>query len=354
MQSNELVIEGKLVLNNDVVKGQVLMKNGKIIKLRKTGRAHYKTSALVFPGFVDVHTHMREPYWEYKEDFRTGSEAAVNGGVTIAFDMPNNPLPTINKKRLEKKVELSKKSLIPLYFYGGVENEFEDMPVVGYKIYLGESTGKLLTKNLEETIRKMEGRIVSFHCEPEEETIRLVKSFKGVVKNICHVSTAKGLELCDELYCEVTPHHLYFTENDELKMLPPLRSKEDRNYLLRNIGKATFLATDHAPHLPEENAYGVPGLDTYGPFVGWLIKKGVSLETIVDLTSKNASKIFGLNNYLRPGGDANLTILKLEDHMITSKNLKTKCGWSPFERKILGARTEAVVANGELLSYANN
>ena len=177
---------------------------------------------------------------------------------------------------------------------------------------------------------------------------------------ICHVSTQRGMELIEAakkslatLTCEVTPHHLYFTQEDSeldpwLHMNPPLRSEEDRDYLFYacQMGLVDFLASDHAPHTPNEKhkgAAGVPHLDTYGPFVGWLLDKGMPPRLLAQMTSFNPGAYLGIpHGLLQPGYRAELTVLSHEPLRITPDILQTKCGWSPFECLTLPWRVEAV------------
>src|SRR5208337_226712 len=151
---HDLVVAGKVVSSSGVQEMEIGISDGKIAEMRRQGlegtRVIKTGRALIFPGFIDIHVHMREPGWEQKEDFRTGSEAAVHGGVTTVVDMPNNPRPAIDLAVLREKARLaSKKALVDVRFYGGVVYEELDelgrisSLVVGYKLYLAKTTGNL-------------------------------------------------------------------------------------------------------------------------------------------------------------------------------------------------------------------
>src|SRR5712692_10488574 len=125
---NDLVIEGTVVGPDGLATLEVGVSDGKISEVKRQGvkgtRRIRAERSLIFPGFIDVHVHMREPGWEYKEDFRTGSLAALHGGVTSVVDMPNNPVPTTTRSALDEKKKLAEaKSLIDVKFYGGVLRE---------------------------------------------------------------------------------------------------------------------------------------------------------------------------------------------------------------------------------------
>ncbi len=134
---HDLVIEGKVVNPEGVYEAQIGIDDGYITEIKKQGLRADKTvearGCLIFPGFIDIHAHLREDSshkWDYKEDFGTGSAAAVHGGITTVVDMPNTPLPGINADRIRKKCELARstsKGLIDVFFYGGV-TESESNP----------------------------------------------------------------------------------------------------------------------------------------------------------------------------------------------------------------------------------
>jgi len=180
---HDLVVAGKVVSSVGVEEMEIGISDGKIAEMKRQGLAGRRTikagRALVFPGFIDIHVHMREPGWEQKEDFRTGSEAAVHGGVTTVADMPNNLKPAINLAVLREKARLaSKKALVDVKFYGGVVykelNELRRISslVSGYKLYLAKTTGNLMFPPSE--LKKVfglvagTGRPASLHCEDQE------------------------------------------------------------------------------------------------------------------------------------------------------------------------------------------
>jgi len=373
-----LVITGLFADRRGVFKAQVKISNGVITRVAKSGLkgddvVKIPSGCLCLPGFIDIHTHLREPGFEYKEDFETGSMAAINGGVTMLFDMPNNIPPTDSFERLKEKEKLAEKSIIPIEFYQTVGKTGFDKRLKGpFKVFLSKTTG---AGNNEECIKHLKNKIVAFHCETPDmkqssmsEILAVSKALGLSYENritpiICHASTRGTIQLINKVrrkmrvYCEATPHHLFFTKRDKnelLTMNPPLRERRDRDYLLSAVksGSVDFLATDHAPHTledKEDGCRGVPGLDTYAPFVCWLIDRGINIKRIVELTSYNASRLFSLNRgVIKKEYNGSLTILDLrKDYVVNADELKTKCGWSPFEGVSFPGKTYGVIIDGE-------
>jgi len=375
----ERVLHGRFADTEGVYEAYVGVSKGKIAKISDNelkGRdfisilqPHY-----IFPAFIDTHVHLREPGWEQKEDFATGSAAALNGGVKTVLDMPNLPEPIDTLERLEKKIALAQGMLVDIRHFAMATNagEIKKMArlAVGYKIYTAKSTGDSIMSW--DAIEKASSIIASvdkpatFHCEdkslftgatrhsdarPRESEILAIEKALGVVEktgveaNIAHVSTEEGARFCREaeVMHEVTPHHAFFTKEQEsplLKMNPPLREKRDCDALLRALREGNcMLATDHAPHTLKEKQginppSGVPGLDTYGLFVSWLLKeKWVSPRAIAKVTSHNAARFFSLpGGRIAEGAPAAFTVIGTEGSTIVhNSDVKTKCGWTPFD-----------------------
>ena len=410
----DLVVEGRAVTPRGVQELQIGILGGRIAEMRrqglKGGRRISAGSCIIFPGFIDPHVHLREPGWEQKEDFASGSEAAVHGGVTTVFDMPNNPVPATDIPTLETKAKLARsKAVIDVKFFGGVSGSLSQVreirsKVIGYKIYLAETTGnlRLPTKKLRAALAAVNdaGKPASVHCEeqsiidqkrkelsglgrpdlhsdlrpPEAEldSVRKVLALRGDAKvNICHVSTGGALGLVEKsrgqrprVTCEVTLHHLFFSrrsmyKSDLLRTNPPLRNEEDREAMLEGLrtGRVDFLVTDHAPHTLTEKrvggACGVPGLDNYGNLVSWLIKRhGFDLETIAAVCSGNQARFFGLKDRgaIELGRRADLTLLDLKaPERVASERMRTKCGWTPYEGFEFPGRVRWTIFGGSAL-----
>jgi dihydroorotase len=415
---HDLVVAGRVVSPSGVQEMEIGVSDGKIAELKKQGLAGTRTinagRALIFPGFIDIHVHMREPGWEQKEDYRTGSEAAVHGGVTTVADMPNNPIPATNPAALQEKARLARrKAIVEVLFYGGVVRErLDDVTrisgmVAGYKLYLAKTTGDLTfpQQELGEALKLIAGtgRPVSLHCEDQriidERTRGLagekrpdvycdirppaaeVAAAKAVIAaltdaphlraNICHASTEETLSLLQtapskgiSLECEAALHHLYFNrramlESRMLRTNPPLRQERDRTALVNGLkdGRVSFLVTDHAPHLPEEKLSdglsGVPGLDDYGHMASWLImKEDVHPTVIARVACTNPASFLGLvdRGQIEVGRRADLSILDIRSpEVVKGKDVRSKCGWSPYEGKEFPGRMKWTIRGGEQL-----
>lgn len=370
-----------------------------------TGDADIITPGTIFPGFIDLHVHAREDMshaQDYKEDFKSAGEAALHGGVALFAEMPNNPIPPIDDASYEAKEALTKSSSCEVLLYAlcapGTKPLSKKVP---YKAIIGGTTNASSMcfssrEELEETLSLYKGQHVSFHCEdahvlkesesasthearrPKEAEISgvdlalsCIERF-GIHGKICHVSTKEALEKIREakkrgvdVMCEVTPHHLYFDEEmiDDQRLFqvnPPIRqSKENRLALIEGLkdGSIDFLATDHAPHTVEEKKEGISGLpqlDTYTPFVLWLMKEhGFTEEDVIRITSLNAgvflsSFIDGKYGKIEEGYVGSLTILSDTPEVIQKEDLKTKCAWSPFEGVEFPGRALYTIVKGKI------
>jgi len=313
----------------------------------------------ILPGCIDPHVHFRCPGMEYKEDWITGSQSAVSGGVTTVLDMPNTNPPTSTVKRLLEKRELVKKDSIVNYgfhFAALIDNieEIENVKnIASVKVYFGSSTGNLLVNDHSylDRLLKVTKYPICFHAENEEiikgnedkyraeaiynplihgkirseyaaemavrEILELTKDYNNKIY-FCHTSTRKEIELIEkarasrEVYCEATPHHIFLNEEilkkigNYAKVNPPLRKEEDRVYLYNALlnNKIDTIGSDHAPHnkLEKENEYfeapsGMPGVATLVPLLLSEVYKGkLSISQFVKLTSNNTATIFSIRN----------------------------------------------------------
>lgn len=368
---------------------------------------------LIFPSLIDPHVHLRTPGAEHKENWETGAKTALNGGITTVFDMPNNnPCITDEKTfNIKKQIiaEQLKKINIPLNYYlyigatGYNEKEIRKMKdsIIGIKLFMGASTGDLLVadRTKQEKIFQLASEldlVLALHAEDEgkiknqknnfpnptisdHSKIRSQEAAIEAVKNaiemsqkyntktyICHVSTKEEIELIRKakkdgakIYAEVTPHHLFLSENDYPhletlgQMNPPLRTIVDQEALWQAITDGTIdtIGTDHAPHTLEEKAKkypdspsGVPGMETSLPLLlNAYHQNKISLEKIVQLTRTNIEKIFNLPT----NNDWTIVDLNLEKE-VKNIDLKTKCGWSPFVGMILKGWPIATIINNRL------
>lgn len=404
-----MIIAGQFVHSDRQWTGQIRIAGSQIVDADShLGKADltFGDECLIFAGMGDIHIHARDDVSgkeTYKEDFRTVSDASINGGVAHVADMPNNPAAPIDDASYRAKQQhlASREIPVQVTLYAGIGPGTRPLSFpVPYKAYMGHSVGDLFfttLQQLDETLANYRGCNVSFHCEDPE----LMEQHKGAATHeerrpaecevsatrfalqmiekydltgkLCHYSVGEGLPLIRaararglRVTCEVTPHHLYYDVGDItdanrglMQMNPPLRAHQDRLAMLAALrdGTLDYLATDHAPHTLEEKARGISGqphLDTYGPFVTWLIaEQGFTPAQVARFCCENpgdfvnpyvAPRRFGR---LEPGYTASITVLNMRRPItIERSQLKTKCGWSPFEGVTFPGSVEALFLDG--------
>ena len=359
---------------------------------------------VIFPGFCDVHVHLREPGFSYKETIETGTKAAAHGGYTTICPMPNlNPVPD-NYEHLKEELDLiEKEALIEVLPYGSCTVKEEGKEIASLKemapyVCAFSDDGKGIQEEamMEEVMLKAKelGKIVAAHCEVNEllkggyihdgeyarkhghrgicsesewkEIERDVKLAKktGCAYHVCHISTKESVEIIRQakkdgvdVTCETAPHYLILNENDlqesgDFKMNPPLRSKEDQEALIKGIqdGTIDMIATDHAPHSEEEkakglekSAMGIVGLETAFPLLYTrLVKTGIiSLEKLIELLNDNPRRRFGLKQ------EDSWCLWDLNDHyVIDEKDFLSKGKASPFKGMEVYGRCLKTVCEG--------
>jgi dihydroorotase len=349
----------------------------------------------ILPGVIDTQVHFREPGLVHKEDLETGSRAAVLGGVTAVFEMPNtNPLTTSAEALAEKMALASGRMHCDFAFWvgGATENprlipELERLPgAAGIKVFMGSSTGSLLVKDDAgvAAILRQTRRRSAFHCEDEyrleerkpfrtpgdpsshplwrdeisalratQRLIRIAREQRALV-HVLHVSTAEEIDFLqrhkDIASVEVTPHHLTLSADDyarlgtKLQMNPPVREARHRDQLWYGVeqGIVDILGSDHAPHTLEEKAKpypqspsGMTGVQTLVPVMLDHVNRGrLSLARLVDLTSAGPARLFCIvgKGRIAAGYDADLTIVDLKRRrMIEDRLIASRSRWTPYD-----------------------
>jgi len=394
------IIDGKIQAIKKIIKGE---------KYKDFG---YR---LILPAGIDAHVHFREPGLVKKEDFYNGSLCAALGGISCVLDMPNTKPPVVSISNLEDKVSIAKRrSHVDFGFFalptssmnlGSIEALSK--LAIGFKIFMAGASKDLMVKDENELHRLIEmiaktGKIISIHAEDEDmieenkkglipknlqdhNKIRSEDAELSAIKKIlninskynakihfAHLSSAKSVELLrsikkevslsnslsnitkiSNISSEVTPHHLFLTENFSMpsrpskpgfgKVNPPLRKPTDRESLYNALldGTIDILASDHAPHTIEEKEdefervpSGMPGVETSLPmFLSILKHNYIELPKLVQIFSTRPAEIFGLNKgKIEVGYDADLIVIDMHDEeKIKSSRVHYKCGWTPFE-----------------------
>ena len=352
-------------------------------------------NCIVFPGFIDVHVHLREPGFSYKETVETGTKACARGGYTTVCSMPNlNPVPD-SEEHLNAQLELINNSAVMnVRPYGSITvgqngEELSDMEAMAENVCAFSDDGKGVQSD--EMMRaamlkaKSLGKMIVAHCEdnslleggyihkgkyaeehghrgicsesewkPIERDLKLAKE-TGCSYHVCHISTKESVELIRkakaegvDVTCETAPHYLILSDKDlqehgRFKMNPPLRDESDRLALIEGIidGTIDMIATDHAPHSEEEkgrglekSAMGIVGIETAFPLLyTYLVKENIiTLEKLVELMSINPAKRFGFNSSLENGAPADFTVFDLgKKYTINPDDFLSKGRATPFE-----------------------
>ncbi len=351
------------------------------------------------PGLIDAHVHLREPGYTHKEDFYSGTVAALAGGVTTLLDMPNTQPPTATPARLREKVALAQaKAVCDVGLFVGATSTDLDayLPVAqaacGLKIYVSETFGSLRIDELGLLHRFFrswgeKGDTVGYrsrgsangigpiavHAEEMVLPVCLQLShLYNVPLHIVHVTRRSEIELIAKakergypVTCEVTPHHLFLTDADADRlgalgdMRPRLATADDVAAMWEYLAVVDIFATDHAPHTLEEKALstpppGVPGVETMLPLLLTAVHEGrLTLDDITSRCVEAPRQIYGLpmqaDTYIDVDVDA--------QYAINPAAMYSKVKWTPFAHQTVFGRIEQVVlrgipvfADGELLA----
>lgn len=386
---HELVLKGKFVLRRRIVEGSIAVDNGKISQIATrtlTGEKELDLSRyLILPGIIDTHVHLRDFEEGRKETVESGTKAALHGGITAVFDMPNTKPPVMDSKTFKKRLELFQKKAYADYAVGFLmKDNCKEAITAGadfYKAFMGASTGGIYSENFEDDYACAPG-VLSVHAEdaglikkmperpPKVEEKAIQKALESAERlkkplNICHVSTRGGLEAIlnknlSWVSFEVTPHHLFLTRDDYernplLKVYPPLRTKDHVEALWRNFSKIPIIASDHAPHTLEDKeagAAGIPGLETEVALLLDAVNRGViSVFDIVEKMHENPIKVFGIRGRdFAAGNDATFTVIDLKrEWRVRPEEFYTKAKWSPWEGRKLRGKVVMTVLHGEVV-----
>ena len=365
------------------------------------------SNMVLFPGFVDVHVHLREPGFSYKETIRTGTLAAAHGGFAHVAAMPNlNPVPDCKASLEEELRRIRESAYVHVHPYGAISvgqkgEQLADLDAMVPEVIAFSDDGKgvqseSLMREAMEQCRRL-GKILAAHCEDnrllrggyihdgayakthshrgicsESEWGQIARDVRlaeetGCAYHVCHVSTKESVSIIREakrrgvnVTCETGPHYLTFTEDDlqedgRFKMNPPLRSREDRDALIEGLldGTIDMIVTDHAPHSREEkarglekSAMGIVGLETAFPLLYTeLVKPGViSIERLMELLHDAPCRRFNIPT------DTGFTVFDLNDtyridpaDFLSMGKATPFTGWEVQGRCLLTAAGETAV-----------
>ncbi len=388
-------IDGHFVPSDVEVQGGIVSRVEPAV-VPNSGVPVFNYSGIVVPGLVDVHVHLREPGFSFKETMETGTAAAARGGYTAVCAMPNlNPVPDSAEHLAVELEAIRRGAKVRVYPYGSLTVgerglEMADISAMADAAvaYSDDGRGVQDEDMMRECMRAVAatGKLLAAHCEVDEllrggyihdgayarahghrgicsesewreveRDIRLAEE-TGCAFHVCHVSTKESVRLVREarargvnVTAETAPHYLLLTEEDlqedgRFKMNPPLRERADRDALIEGLldGTIGMIATDHAPHTPEEKSrglekspMGVVGLECAFPvmFTGLVEKGVVTLEKLVELMSSAPAKRFGIpGGEIEVGKPANLAVFDIDtEYTIDSSEFASMGRATPFE-----------------------
>ena len=319
----------------------------------------------VLPAFVDLHTHWRTPGFEYKEDIATGSAAAAAGGYTFVNLMPNTkPVCSSAAQAAMVEEEAARAGLCDANQTVSITTDFD-----GVTLAICHQRDITIMSHAED----MEISPWDYRLAEDLETIRncWLSEYYQTRLHMCHVSTRGALEAVRiaklrgaPVTCEVTPHHLWFTDDVcDYKVNPPIRTADDVAALIEGIrdGTVDAIATDHAPHSEEDKAKGAAGMvgseTAFGVCYTRLCRgEGLPLELLSILMSERPAEILGLNKgRLEPGRDADLVLVDLEHpYRVDRQKLHSKSKNSPYDGAELYGRVCATIKGGQLTYRAED
>ena len=364
----------------------------------------------VFPGFADVHVHLREPGFSYKETIASGTRAAAHGGYTAVCAMPNlNPVPDSGEHLEVQEAAIAAGAVIHVYPYGAITvgeqgEALADLAALAPRVcgFSDDGRGVQARAMMEAAMveAKALGKVIAAHCEDNsllrggyihDGQYARIHGHKGICSesewgpiardlelaaktgckyHVCHISTKESVELIRQakksgvdVTCETGPHYLVLDdsclrEDGRFKMNPPLRDRSDREALVEGLrdGTIDMIATDHAPHSAEEkarglakSAMGVVGIETAFPVVyTYLVKPGlVPLETVVNALTVNPRTRFGL-----PLGE-DFSVWDLEDrYVIDPETFLSQGRATPFAGMEVQGRNLLTVCGGKAVWQA--
>ena len=408
---------GQVYTDGEIKKQDILVSDGVIVSVSEclcseNAQIIDCENKYIFPGLADVHVHLREPGFSYKETIATGTKACAHGGYTLVCSMPNlKPTPDSYENLKIQLDVIERDAVISVKPYGTITvgeagEELSDMEAMAPYVAGFSDDGRGVQN--EEMMRsamlkaKSLGKMIVAHCEdnallhggyihdgeyakqhghkgicseseygPIARDLKLVKETECAY-HVCHISTKESVAIIREakargidVTCETAPHYLVLSDKDlqedaRFKMNPPLRGEDDKNALIEGIldGTIDMIATDHAPHSEEEKSkglkdslMGVVGIETaFAVMYTNFVRNGrMSLEKLIEIMSVNPCKRFGFDNSIKQGAKANLTVFDLNSkYTVNPESFLSKGRSTPFKGAELYGECLLTVADGEI------
>lgn len=389
---------GKVADWSGTFEGDIYIKDGIIREIGYDLDKQCKTIDLkgkvVMPGFVDLHVHFRDPGYTYKEDIESGSRAAVKGGYTMVNLMANtNPvcssMETVEYVKDKAKkvglVDVNQVVSITNNFNGNDISHLDNIDVNKARVISEDGRDVMHSEVMLSAMRKAKEKdmTVMCHCENHELSkvdMRLAENtmtwrniilagYAGCKLHLSHVSTKEAMQYVidakrkgQRVTCEVTPHHIGLTSDVDYRVNPPLREKEDVDFLIKaiNDGFVDSIATDHAPHTSEDKVKGAPGISGIETafsvcYTALVRDNNISLNKLSELMSKNPSEILGVKKgTIDIGYDGDLVIVDLDkSYEIDTNNFESKGKNTPFKGRKVYGDVMMTIKGGEIV-YLND
>lgn len=413
---NYILTNGTVYTGGRFIKTDLAIIEGKVSFCIPSCTANFEKidclNKIILPGFIDVHVHLREPGFCYKETIKTGTMAGAKSGYNAVFSMPNlNPVPDSEENLKIQQDIIDKDAVICVYPYASITKGQKGKELVDFEslskgaiAFTDDGKGVQSLEMMHEAMLKAKAvdKMIVAHCEDEslldggyihdgeyarlnghkgissaseykqvERDIELVKK-TGVKYHVCHVSAKESVELIRrakavgvDITAETGPHYLVLNDmmlvdDGGYKMNPPIRAEQDRLALIEGIkdGTIDMIATDHAPHSKEEKSKGlksfngIVGLETAFPIIYTkLVKAGIiSLEKMVELMSINPAKRFQIESGIGQGKMANLCVFDVEnEYEIDAESFVSKGKSTPFNKQKVYGKCEYNFTCGELV-----
>lgn len=414
---NVLIKNAQVYYGNTLQKADMLVENGTVVSVGNGIAVSADVpvvdaeNLMILPGFADVHVHLREPGFFYKESIATGTQAAAKGGFTLVCSMPNlNPVPDSVENMAVQQEIIDRDAVINVLPYAAITKgekggELVDFEALADKCFAFSDDGKGVQKNemmKEAMLRaKAMGKPIVAHCEDESllyggyihdgeyarlhghrgicsesewgqvaRDVELVRE-TGVQYHVCHISTKETVDIVRKakaeglkVSCETAPHYLALCdmelkEHGRFKMNPPIRSAADRDALIKGVQDGTIevIATDHAPHSAEEKEkgleksnMGVVGLETsFAAMNTYMVKRGyITMEKLCEVMSINPRKLFGLPHGIKLGEKADFVLVDPDkEWVVNPEEFASKGRYTPFDGVTLYGDVLMTVYNGQ-------
>ena len=416
---NVLIKNAKVYYENEIVQADMLVCDGTVASVGVGITVSENTPVVdgqglfVFPGFADVHVHLREPGFFYKETIETGTQSAAKGGFTLVCSMPNlNPVPDSAENLKAQQDIIDKDAVVKVLPYAAITvgekgKELVNFEEIGDKCFAFSDDGKGVQNAdmMKEAMLRAKalGKPIVAHCEDESllfggyihdgeyarlhghrgicsesewgpvaRDVEMVRE-TGTQYHVCHISTKETVDIVRKakadglpVSCETAPHYLAFCdmeleEHGRWKMNPPIRSAADRDALIKGVQDGTIevIATDHAPHSDEEKEkgleksnMGVIGLETsFAAMNTYMVKRGyITMEKLVELMSINPRKLFGMPCGIKVGEKADFVLVDPDkEWVVGEKPFASKGRHTPFLNKTLYGDVLLTVYNGKVV-----